>query len=543
MRIEAGTARIERRAIERAGEVVEVLAPSSWTNARVEAWLDWAGGDPTDLPAEIFRFAELLVQRGEAAGLFDSPRARATFRRDLGALMLSGAVALVASRPGAQTPAVVDASQAGALRRIETARARRRGQLAAEVAAKALAARLQSVIEAVHRCEGDPAACADPASNLTLARAAEAARAAGASDAMILDAITLAKTGESAWTAEPPQFPQRAPALIVAIEPSAMDSPAASGLAAAAWEGGAAAAAFSIAAADALAAASGAVRGAVNVLAFGWGDEFDAAGFAAAVGLAATALAALRPKPALLGLAGVAEWLVAQGVAYDSHEGRAAVRGLYARAAEAMRASAAPLSGGLAVFDDAELALLLGGARVSAEPWTGPASVAETAEGTLLRTLSETALAGFAKLGVDATAARAHVLGRRELSGAPGVDHAALRALGFTDHEISAVEAALPGAARLSEAFAQGVGEGFLRDVLGISPDELAHSGFDLLARAGFTVGQVAEAEAWALGAGGLAEADFLTPEQQQVLASADELGPAPYLALLAVLQPVRDAP
>ena len=39
MRIEA--ARIEQRTLERAASVAEVLAPASWTDARVEAWLDW----------------------------------------------------------------------------------------------------------------------------------------------------------------------------------------------------------------------------------------------------------------------------------------------------------------------------------------------------------------------------------------------------------------------------------------------------------------------------------------------------------------------
>src|SRR5690606_31688833 len=76
---------------ERANTHVDVLAPAAWTNARVAAWIDWAGGD-ADLPAAIFRFAEELVQQGEARRLFDSARTRAAFRRDLGAAMLSGAV-------------------------------------------------------------------------------------------------------------------------------------------------------------------------------------------------------------------------------------------------------------------------------------------------------------------------------------------------------------------------------------------------------------------------------------------------------------------
>ena len=58
MSLESG--KMERRTLERSSNVVEVLAPAAWPNAQVEAWLDWAGGEP-DLPAAIFRFAEELA--------------------------------------------------------------------------------------------------------------------------------------------------------------------------------------------------------------------------------------------------------------------------------------------------------------------------------------------------------------------------------------------------------------------------------------------------------------------------------------------------
>ncbi|MDZ4321626.1 MAG: hypothetical protein U1A07_22795, partial [Phenylobacterium sp.] len=66
MSLESG--KMERRTLERSSNVVEVLAPAAWPNAQVEAWLDWAGGEP-DLPAAIFRFAEELVQAGQRQGL------------------------------------------------------------------------------------------------------------------------------------------------------------------------------------------------------------------------------------------------------------------------------------------------------------------------------------------------------------------------------------------------------------------------------------------------------------------------------------------
>ena len=41
---------LERRRIERPFQVAEVVAPAAWTDAQVEAWLDWADALPNDLP-------------------------------------------------------------------------------------------------------------------------------------------------------------------------------------------------------------------------------------------------------------------------------------------------------------------------------------------------------------------------------------------------------------------------------------------------------------------------------------------------------------
>ena len=110
-----------------------------------------------------------------------------------------------------------------------------------------------------------------------------------------------------------------------------------------------------------------------------------------------------------------------------------------------------------------------------ASPGPGPLTFAETADGEPVRVLSEAAIRGLALAGVEAEEAHALLLGRADLSDAPGVNHAALLARGFTDHEIAAVEAALPLVARLPDAFAPAViGEGFLRDVMGASAEQLA---------------------------------------------------------------------
>src|SRR5690606_40736091 len=108
-------------------------------------------------------------------------------------------------------------------------------------------------MDALLRCEGDPAACADPAANLTLARAAEAARAAGASDALIVDAITLARDGENLWRAEPPSFSAGGAALMAVAVAEALGGDDSAALARAAWECGIVGVGFDVADAYALA--------------------------------------------------------------------------------------------------------------------------------------------------------------------------------------------------------------------------------------------------------------------------------------------------
>jgi len=43
-------AEVELRTVETAGALNGVLAPKGWSDARVEAWLDWAEAQPADMP-------------------------------------------------------------------------------------------------------------------------------------------------------------------------------------------------------------------------------------------------------------------------------------------------------------------------------------------------------------------------------------------------------------------------------------------------------------------------------------------------------------
>ncbi|MGZ6049515.1 MAG: hypothetical protein ACXWKN_14060, partial [Phenylobacterium sp.] len=521
---EASRTRIDARTVELGGRIAEVQAPAHWSNARLDAWIDWAaslGREPSaDIAAAIMDFVEELTARAQAKGLVKDVRARTRFRDDLTEALLAGVIA-IGRAPGGAAPRVVEVGSPEIARAV----AAHRGRAAADALALELGRRMQAVMDAVARCEGDAEACADPSANPSLARAAEAARTAGASDDMILEAIALARTGESAWEIE---APASEPGLRLVIVGPPDDASAR-----AAWATGAVVLAPSRAVAERIAEAESAWRGGVDLMSF-WADEgFDIDAFEAAVALLAAALAAASDGPNVIGLAGLGEWLVAHGLDYDSDAARETSRELYLAAGRAGAGAGAIL----ALFSDPELELRLGGGRLSAQPWTGPLTLAETSDGQPVRVLSEAAIRGLALAGVEAQEAHALLLGRADLSDAPGVNHAALLARGFTDHEIAAVEAALPLVTRLPDAFAPAIiGEGFLRDVMGASAAQLADPSFDLLALMGFTAADVAAAEAHALGADSLAEAEFLTPIARNVFRTALALGEAPRRAMAQAL-------
>jgi len=218
---QAAAVRCEAREIERADRVVRVLAPASWSDARVEAWLDWHDQSPDDWPrveggsprtvsfgpavldGALDRWAGRLAAWGRATGVFTSNADAESFGAELVASVLLGLAAPSAVLlEGARTPpstedspsptrnaAVFDLADAATRARFESETARRR---TARVTAHALAGvtrTLQAVTHAVRRCDGPASVCADPAANPALGRAALAARRAGADDTAILDAI------------------------------------------------------------------------------------------------------------------------------------------------------------------------------------------------------------------------------------------------------------------------------------------------------------------------------------------------------------------
>jgi ribonucleoside-diphosphate reductase alpha chain len=538
---------LELRTVETADSLHGVLAPRGWTTARVEAWLDWAesvaadDGDQTHdglLAGGPDRFARQVTARAAALGVFERKPDGSAFQAELQTLLSRGVAAFGTGRPlddGAAVPTLGTPAFTLALRRLV---AETEGRALAVRAAGFVGERLQAVADAVRRCEGDPAACADPAGNPALARHALAARAAGASDAAIADAIALGLGGdapEPAWIELAPL-----PGLLAAAGEADPDAEHAT----AGWRTGALTLARDAATARALQIASRGPRAAIDVHALG-ADAEDLAQAVRVVGLGLKALADGAAGAPVLSLAGVAERLMAGGLAYDSETGRAQAVALWRAASEAVRALDTATPGlpalTLAPLDDAELALRLGGVSVGAGPLPALVTLAETADGEVIRTLPAAALEGLEALGADLDAARRHALGHGTLDEAPGVGLAELRHCGFTQYEIDAAEGQLALARTLPQAFTPAViGVGFVADVLGASSEAIASTQFDTLAFAGFTRADVRAAERFALGAGGLSDCPGLSEDARAVFAEPDLTA---RLAMTAAVEAVCDLP
>lgn len=162
---EVSEAEFENLFTELSDRIAETKAPAHWTGARLEAWIDWAQGE-TDMAEALARYVEELTAKAQAAGLVKDVRARTRFRDDLTQMLTAGVLAIGHPRADRGLRVVEVGSP-----EIPLAVARHRGEAAARAATLELERRLQSVMDAVHRCEGDAEACADPSRNPEIGRA------------------------------------------------------------------------------------------------------------------------------------------------------------------------------------------------------------------------------------------------------------------------------------------------------------------------------------------------------------------------------------
>jgi len=120
----------------------------------------------------------------------------------------------------------------------------------------------------------------------------------------------------------------------------------------------------------------------------------------------------------------------------------------------------------------------------------------------------------------------AYAVGHGSLAQAPGINHATLKAKGFSPQAIERVEKALPTAFDIKFAFNKWtLGEEFCRDELGIEPADLDSPGFDLLAHIGFSKREIDAANIHVCGAMTVEGAPHLKPEHYAVFDCANPCG------------------
>jgi ribonucleoside-diphosphate reductase alpha chain len=119
-----------------------------------------------------------------------------------------------------------------------------------------------------------------------------------------------------------------------------------------------------------------------------------------------------------------------------------------------------------------------------------------------------------------------YAVGRGTLQDAPGVSHARLKAKGFTDKALEAVEQALQNAYDIKFAFNKWtLGEAFCTETLAIAAEKLDEPGFDLLTTLGFTKAEIEVANAYCCGAMTLEGAPILKAEHLPVFDCANPCG------------------
>jgi ribonucleoside-diphosphate reductase alpha chain len=120
----------------------------------------------------------------------------------------------------------------------------------------------------------------------------------------------------------------------------------------------------------------------------------------------------------------------------------------------------------------------------------------------------------------------AYAVGHGSLGQAPAINHATLKAKGFTPEAIEKVEKALPTAFDIKFAFNKWtLGADFLRDELGVEPEDLAAPSFDLLAYLGFSKREIEAANVHVCGAMTVEGAPHLKPEHYGVFDCANPCG------------------
>jgi len=131
---------------------------------------------------------------------------------------------------------------------------------------------------------------------------------------------------------------------------------------------------------------------------------------------------------------------------------------------------------------------------------------------------------GYATAEIDAIITYAK--GHGSLAGCASISHDRLRAAGFTDEKIQAIEQQLPGVFDIKFAFNQfALGEDFCKHVLGLTEAQLSDWSFDMLRHIGFTKREIDEANDYVCGTMTVEGAPYLKEEHLPVFDCANKCG------------------
>ncbi len=116
--------------------------------------------------------------------------------------------------------------------------------------------------------------------------------------------------------------------------------------------------------------------------------------------------------------------------------------------------------------------------------------------------------------------------GHASLEGCPHINPESLKAKGFTDEKLEAIEAGLPSSFDIKFAFNHfTLGEDFCKEVLGITEEQLSDFTFDMLKHLGFSKEQIQEANDYVCGTMTVEGAPHLKDEHLAVFDCANKCG------------------
>ena len=172
------------------------------------------------------------------------------------------------------------------------------------------------------------------------------------------------------------------------------------------------------------------------------------------------------------------------------------------------------------------------------------------AGGGYFRIINESVPTALRRLGYSRSQADeivAYAVGTQHLEGAPVINRVSLAERGFTRSVLDALDDAIGTAFHISFVFNRHqLGDEFCTDVLGFTEEQLASSGFNMLAALGFTPGQIEDANDYILGRMTTEGAPHLRPEHYAVFDCANKCGkygtryiqPMAHVRTMAAAQP-----